>query len=278
MPLLRSGFELHYEEIQPGAPALGTAALLPWDTEIFGFPVASYRAGSDEALNEAARKDLAAHFYSWMTRYRVSVCGCVIPVGSLFWKSFLPELGFRFVDFGIEARLRNLPSAPLPKIRAALRSPEPEDRLAIETLAVRSFAHGRYFADPLFPRELAERRYRRWIANALDGVGGLDRVYVLGERGSVDGFFHVAVQGQVADLRLAAVAPELQSTGMGFDLYVSVLHELNKMGVRRIVTSISAANTAVMNLYSLLGFRFAHPEMIYHWHAALPRPAAPPSG
>ena len=54
---------------------------------------------------------------------------------------------------------------------------------------------------------------------------------------------------------------------MGFDLYISVLHELKNLGVRRIVTSISAANTAVMNVYSVLGFRFAHPQIIYHWHA-----------
>ncbi|MGA3018755.1 MAG: GNAT family N-acetyltransferase [Bryobacteraceae bacterium] len=267
MPLLRSGFEVQFEELRAGVPALGRAAVLPWDTEIFGFPVASYRVEGDDVLDEASRKDLAAHFHSWMTRHDVSVCGCAIPAGSLFWKSFLPELGFRFVDFGIEARIRDLASVALPEARTVLRSPEPGDRAAIETLAARSFAHGRYFADALFPRELARHRYQRWIANALAVEGGPDRIYVLGERGSVDGFFHLAIQGQVADLRLAAVAPEFQGTGMGWDLYVSVLHELRRLRVRKLVTSISVANTAILNLYSMLGFRFAHPEAIYHWHA-----------
>jgi hypothetical protein len=54
---------------------------------------------------------------------------------------------------------------------------------------------------------------------------------------------------------------------MGWDLYVSVLHELRRLRVRKLVTSISVANTAILNLYSMLGFRFAHPEAIYHWHA-----------
>jgi GNAT superfamily N-acetyltransferase len=278
MPLLRSGFEPQFEEICAGAPALGRAALLPWDTEIFGFPAASYLVESGDALDEEAKKDLTTHFYSWMTRHHVSVCGSVIPAESLFWKSFLPALGFHFVDFCIEAKLRDLPSARLPQARAALREPDPEDHLAIETLAAQSFAHGRYLADALFPRELALRRYRRWIATALAVASGPDHVYVLGERGSVDGFFHVAVMGQVADLRLAAVAPELQGTGIGFELYVSVLHELKKLGVRRVVTSISAANIAVMNVYSRLGFRFAHPETIYHWHAARQHSAGPPCG
>lgn len=268
MSLVRTGFELQFEEIQAGVPAFGRAALLPWDTEIFGFPVAFYQVGSADSLDQAVRNDLPGHFLSWMARNRVSVCGCVIPAAGLSWKSFLPELGFRFVDFSIQARFHGLQSAHLPQFRSVLRIPEPGDRLAIQELAARSFAHGRYCADALFPRELANRRYRRWTANALDVANGADRVFILGERGTVDGFFHVTVQGQVADLRLAAVASQLQDTGIGFDFYVSVLHELKKLGVRRTFTSISAANTAVMNLYSMLGFRFAHPEMIYHWHAA----------
>lgn len=264
--MLRSGFEPKFEEICAGAPALGRAALLPWDTEIFGFPAASYLVDSCDALDEAAKKDLATNFYSWMTCHHVFICGCVIPAESLFWKSFLPALGFHFVDFSIEAKFRDLSSAPLPRVRVALRDPDPEDHLAIETLAAQSFAHGRYLADALFPRELALRRYRRWIASALSVANGPDHVYVLGEPGRVDGFFHVAVMGEMADLRLAAVAPELQGTGIGLELYVSVLHELKKVGVRRVVTSISAANTAVTNIYSRLGFRFARPETIYHWH------------
>jgi hypothetical protein len=34
--------------------------------------------------------------------------------------------------------------------------------------------------------------------------------------------------------------------------------------VRGVVTSISAANTAAVNVYSKLGFRFSEPELIYH--------------
>jgi hypothetical protein len=30
---------------------------------------------------------------------------------------------------------------------------------------------------------------------------------------------------------------------------------------------VPAANTGVLNLYAELGFRFAHPEVILHWHA-----------
>ena len=124
--------------------------------------VALFRVG-DEAPDNAIRKDVAPHFSSWMMHHEVSVCGCVLPAGNVFWKSFLPTLGFRFVDFAIEARLRDLSSATLPPVRAVLRNPQRGDQGAIEALAARSFAHGRYFADPLFPRDLAQRRYKRWL-------------------------------------------------------------------------------------------------------------------
>jgi RimJ/RimL family protein N-acetyltransferase len=41
---------------------------------------------------------------------------------------------------------------------------------------------------------------------------------------------------------------------------------LNKrQGARSIRTTISARNTAVMNLYARLGFRFSAPDMTFHW-------------
>jgi GNAT superfamily N-acetyltransferase len=143
----------------------------------------------------------------------------------------------------------------------------PEDHRAIEAIAGQSFAHGRYHADPFFPDELANRRYLRWVQNALSGEKPEDRVFVLGKPGEVLGFYHVTIEGEMSDLRLAAVAPHLKQTGAGVDLYAAVLHELRNLGIRRAVSTISAANSGVLNVYSLLGFRFSKPEIIYHWHA-----------
>jgi hypothetical protein len=90
---------------------------------------------------------------------------------------------------------------------------------------------------------------------------------VLEHQGEVKGFYHVSVEGEAADLRLAAIAPELQGTLFGLDLYTSMMTILKDLGVRRVVTSISAANTSVMNVYSMLGFRFSDPELMFHWHS-----------
>ncbi len=126
--------------------------------------------------------------------------------------------------------------------------------------------------DPRFPSELAGRRYRQWATNALTGNNPGERLYVMGEPGDVQGFYHVTVDESVSDLLLAAVAPELQGTMLGFDLYLAVLHTLKGLGVRRVVSTISGKNTPVINVYSMLGFRFSEPEVIYHWHVPGPQP------
>ncbi len=244
---------------------MGSAALVPWDSDIFGFRVAAYKAGSVRSQQEIAA--FKVHFRSWMRANDILLCSCAVPATDSFWRRWLPEAGFRFVDCALQVSLGPLSRAHLPKVRLGLRPAEPPDHSAIEAIAAQSFAHGRYHADPFFPDELAHRRYLRWIQNALLGGKPEDRVFVLGKPGQVMGFYHATIEGDQSDLRLAAVKPDLKKTGAGVDLYAGVLHELRRLGIRRVVSTISPANTGVMNLYSMLGFRFSAPEVIYHWHA-----------
>lgn len=259
MSLARSGYALHFEPLRSGDDAAGEAAVVPWDSEIFGFPVGVYKHGAAPADREAP---LLA---SWLDRNRIGLCSCVVPAADRPWRAALPDLGFQFVDLALRMTLNGLRKARLAEPRIVLREAAPGDRKAIEAIAEQAFDHGRYHADPWFPRDLADRRYRHWVASALDG-SEIDRIYVTGDAGRVDGFYHVTLEDGVSDLRLAAVAPHLRGTMLGFDLYLAILHTLQQLGARRVVTSISASNTAVMNVYAMLGFHFSEPEAVYHWH------------
>jgi GNAT superfamily N-acetyltransferase len=269
MALIRTGYVLQFEEICPGSPAYGRATLLPWDTEFFGFPAASYQIGAESVapLDTDALKELREKLSSWLHRHQVAVCSCVVPATDSLWKRYLTEMDFRLVDIGLQVSLSNLQKTSLPEARAQLRLAERGDWDAIEAIAAHSFHHGRYHADPLFPRELADGRYQQWVRNALTGEQEVDRVYVMGDPGDVQGFYHVTMEDGVSDMRLAAVRPELQGTLFGFELYLALLHTLQQAGIRRVITSISAANTSVINIYGQFGFRFGKPEAIYHWHA-----------
>jgi len=267
----RSGYTLRYEKFGSVDDSFGCAALIPWDSDIFGFPVAQYRIGSDR-IDESQTSALSESLHSWLRRNDVALCSCVIPANNAFWKTYLPRLGFQWTDLGLRVTLNGLNKALLRPARVTLRKAVAGDSDAIGAIAGQAFHHGRYHADPGFPNELADRRYRQWAINALTGSKPGEHLYVMGEPGNVQGFYHVTVDEGVSDLLLAAVTPELQGTMLGFDLYLAVLHTLKESGVRRVVSSISGMNTPVMNVYSMLGFRFSDPEIIYHWH--MPGPQA----
>jgi GNAT superfamily N-acetyltransferase len=266
MTLDKAGFTLRFEEIEPGNDSFGCAAIIPWDSDIFGFRVAQYRIGSD-AVDESQVADLSERLFSWLHRNDALLCSCTLPAANAFWKQRLPGLGFDWVDLTLRGNLDDLQNAALRPTRITLRLAEPGDAAAIEAIAEQGFHHGRYHADPWFPNELADRRYRRWVANALAGSDPRDQLYVMGEPGNVKGFYHVTLEDGTSDLRLAAVVPTLQGKGIGSDLYAAILHLLKHLGVRRIVSSISATNAPVINIHSMLGCRLSKPETVYHWHS-----------
>jgi len=245
---------------------MGSVAIVPWDVAIFGFPVASFRPGPGD-FNHDQMETFQCRFTAWMHSKNIKVCSSTLAPTQSFWREVLPRVGFEFVDLSLQVTLP-LPNAKLPPVRCQLRPALPEDHAAIEAIAAESFSHGRYHADPLFPKHLADRRYSQWVRNTLSNPSPTDRMYVLMQGARVAGFHHVMIERDISDLRLAAVAADLKGTMLGVELYAATLHELRRQNVRRVVASISAVNHSVVNLFSMLGFRFGNPEIIYHWHAS----------
>ena len=264
MALIRTGYELVYEDLLPD-PALGSVAIVPWDSAIFEFPVASFRAGIGD-INHEQIDTFRSGFANWTRAHHITLCSTTLAPTHSFWRQALTQAGFEFVDLALQVTL-SLSGAKLPSVRSQLRPALPKDYARIETIAATSFAHGRYHADPRFPQELADRRYLQWVRNTLQNPGKADHVYVLEQDGGVAGFYHVTIENDISDLRLAALASDLKGTMLGVELYSAMLQELRRKNVRKVVTSISALNYNIVNLYSMLGFRFSSPEITYHWHA-----------
>ncbi len=262
--VVRSGFHLSYEPIS-ALSEMGAAAIVPWDTNIFGINIASFRPGPEIAAPDQALAFREA-FINWMRPRHVALCSAVLAPAQSPWRDVLAQADFQFVDLSTQVTL-SLGAAKLPPVRSILRLAQPDDRAAIEAIAAESFSHGRYHADPRFPNHLADRRYSHWVRNVLTAPSEIDRMYVMEDAGQIAGFYHVTIEGPVSDLRLAALAPGSKATMLGVELYAAMLHELRGYGVRRVIASISAMNTNVVNLFSMLGFRFAGPEIVYHWHS-----------
>ena len=259
-------FRADYVPLDTEAPGWGTVALLPWDAEVFGFPVGDFRPGRAEQIG-ARWPALAERLARWARQQQAEIVSCRIPAADPTLTGLLEACGFRFVEASLRATLSPLLPDRLPASRVSVRPAVPEDRGRLLSIAESAFDSGRYHADARLPRSLADARYRFWLENALGRPGPGTRVFALGEAGKPAGFFHVEVEAEAADLRLGAVDPGGHSGIAGFALYAGVLRVLAGEGVRRASARLTATNTAAVNLYAALGFRFGEPEVVLHWHS-----------
>jgi RimJ/RimL family protein N-acetyltransferase len=260
-------FRAEYVPLDTDMPGWGAVALMPWDAEVFGFPVADFRPGDPGEIG-AHRPAFEQRLTRWAGQRQVEIVSCRHSGSDVVLSALLDHCGFRFVEASLRAELAPLLADRLPAARVTVRPAAPEDRGPLLEIAESAFDSGRYHADPRVPRALAGARYRFWLDNALSRPGPGTRVFALGAAGHPKGFFHVEVEAEEADLRLSAVDPAGNPGIAGFALYAGVLQALSAEGVRRVSARLTATNTAVVNLYASFGFRFADPEIVRHWHAA----------
>lgn len=257
-------FETTHLPLSSRFPELGTAAVLPWDSEIFGFRVGELAPGNPRAI-AGREEDLARETAAWAEREDVHLAACRVPAAPATLPALVETAGFRFVEIQLRATLPRLAASQLRATRLTVRPAEPSDGPPLVRIAGSAFMFGRYHADPRFPRELADRRYRVWIERALT-KSPTGWVAVVGPPGEPGGFLQVEIAaGGVADIRLAAVDPGAAPIA-GPELFLGALHELARRGVSGVTARFSAVNTGVANIYAALGFRFHEPELVFHWH------------
>jgi hypothetical protein len=257
--------EASFRPLDAGAPGWGKVAVLPWDTETFGFPVAAWQPGDPGAVAagvEAFRRRLQA----WACVEQVELVSCTVVADDRAWRALLPELGFSCVEQTVRIMLR-VQTFTAPPPETPVRLAATDEASHIEEIAGDAFRHGRYHADPRFPRELADRRYRNWVRSACRSTDPLDRVYVLGQPGTVKGFFQLRLNKDRAEVGIIAVAKALQGSPAGPELVIGTQLALKAAGIRWITSKVSAANVGLINIVAHLGYRFRQPEAAFHWHA-----------
>lgn len=263
-------FRAVYSPLCNAHPPLGEVAVLPWDEHIFGFRVGELRPAASPSTHEALRSghELRDQLLHWATDEDVMLISARTKPTDHSLRILLVEAGFEWVEQSLQVMLPRLRNGTLPQARLNVRLADPKEHAVLDDIAATAFSSGRYHADPRFPKELADRRYRWWLKQALREPTDGTRIYVIGPADRPTGFLHAEINGALADIRLAAVTQDSKrNMGItGVHLYLSTLHVLAEDGVRRVVAQVSAANTPVMNIYSSLGFQFTRPEYIFHWH------------
>lgn len=259
-------FEANYQPLSVDHPEWGIIAVLPWDSETFGFAAADYKPG-DVRLVFTNREDIRYCLGTWAKVNTVEIVGCSVAASEPRWRTLLPRIGFAYVDSTLTYTVSRLERAQFPRKRVPVRLATAEDQPAVERICEIGFRAGRYHADALFPVALANLRYRKWLANEFASLSGSNRIYVVGDAGEVIGFTHVRVNGEEAYITIGGADPAVQSGVLPFAVFIGTLEALRDSGVRRVQSKLSAGNTPMLNLAAYAGSRFSEPEAVFHWHA-----------
>jgi hypothetical protein len=259
-------FRPEYDYLSTASPEWGKIAMLPWDEEIFGFPVADFQFGPNPPrIQDLPRFASALEDFSARTNARL--VSTHTQGNDMFAMALLERTGFSVVDFSLTATTSRFKTALISSSGTALRVATAEDHSSIFRIAGTAFQFGRYHTDPRFPRDLANARYVRWMRNALSGSDPNNFVFVLGPPGEVVGFMDAVICDGRADLRLGAIDPQKGTGVAGILLYADSIRAVRERGATSAMGKIAAANTPVLNVFSMLGFQFSSPEAIFHWHA-----------
>jgi RimJ/RimL family protein N-acetyltransferase len=239
-----------------------TAALVPWDTEVFGFPVAQVH--EIDVQEPAAGPAGWRSFARWLDDQAIRIVSCRLPMDRLRESFQLEAHGFRFVEVVLHPHRATLDDLPPPRHDLGISPATEADLPALTGIAERAFRHERYHIDPRLDPRLGELRYARWARTSLGHPSQQLLKVVDGAR--LVGFFVVERQSaQAVYWHLNAIAPEHQGQGYGRRAWLAMLHRHRDEGATSVTTTISVRNLAVQNLYAQLGFRFLPPEMTFHW-------------
>ena len=197
---------------------------------------------------------LAEGFHSWLTLG-------VLKKNN--WK-FIQKHNFKFIELNYRPQINNLQLLDLSNEKVEIQLAAPSDKEHLADMAKSIFKYGRFHQDIALGDEIGNDRYKTWMVNAFSLP--FQSVYKCIISTKIAGFFVVENTEKKCHWALTGLAPGLNDRGMGTRVWKSMMHFHQAQGVESITTSISSHNTAVLNLYAKLNFRFPTPAATFHWH------------
>ncbi|MDQ0300203.1 ribosomal protein S18 acetylase RimI-like enzyme [Salibacterium salarium] len=210
----------------------------PWDKRALEMDTYELLVHSEEALKKS--ESMEGHF--------------TIKVDPLDSKKLLHQYGFYYTDTLVTPICHRQTFIPFEDEKLTLMfDVNREDIIAISKGA---YEHGRFHRDFKLDRSGADQRYDNWLGQLYDQ----NKVWGLAYDGELAGFFAFS-ENQVL---LQAFKPEYQGRGLSKYFWSQAVQILFDEGYEEVKTSISAANLAMMNLVTSLGFKFKGAVDIYH--------------
>ncbi|MDH4203069.1 MAG: hypothetical protein OEV87_09250 [Phycisphaerae bacterium] len=259
-------FELHYEPfIINDKLKTWEIAVVPWDTETFGFGVSVLNPMYDkDSIGNPVPLKNALEVYS--ESKRVDMITASIPAMQMKISFLLQTAGFRLIDTALSVRYENLHAySDKDSTELSLTPVVPSEMEFLVDMAGTSFHHGRYHMDPRLPNALADRRYKDWISRSFDSRNP-QQVLTAKVDGAICGFSVVECGDSRGYLHLHAIGSIWQGKKLGHEMISQSLRYLYTLGAKSVGTKISASNLRAINMHARLNGHFVAADRLLHWH------------
>ncbi len=140
--------------------------LVPWDSDIFGFPVA--QISHIEIGDQGTASGILQQFDAWCAQYDVRLVSCRLDHTQLRESMTLEDSGFRFVEMVYEPQLESFDGLATPRQRVNVAKAAEGELGSIQAIAHSAFMTGRFLLDWRLPPELSKRRYATWVRNSFE--------------------------------------------------------------------------------------------------------------
>jgi len=241
--------------------ALAQWELLPWDTQMLGFPVARisalYRFPSEVAFG--FQKELLHDLVEEVRAAAVQYLMVRVPAGDIPAIGQLESLGFRMVD-GILSFGRSLQDLPPQSGPDIVRTAGSQHISALREIAGASFSIDRFHSDPAIGPAKADEVQRAWIENSCTGLA--DCVLVVEVDGELAGFTTLKLDRlaenklgiRMGVIELVAVLPRFRRRGLAHALSLASLHWFHRAGCQWAEVGTQVANIHAARVYQSAGF------------------------
>jgi GNAT superfamily N-acetyltransferase len=229
---------------------------LPWDSALFGFPIARVNATRlDAAALDAALEACRAQ--------AIRCAYLLLDADDVHGSELAQAAGFAVRDVRLELERPLTPDTARRAAETTAVGPaRPDQRSALDALAREAFPLSRFFADPGFPRARCGDLYAAFLARGLDGAPQRRTLATSDASGFV--VCHLDEPRSVGTIELIAVAETARGTGAGTALVDGALATFAAAGLTSAEVVTQAANVASQRLYARAGFRTRRARVWLH--------------
>jgi dTDP-4-amino-4,6-dideoxy-D-galactose acyltransferase len=176
----------------------------------------------------------------------------------------LQSLGFYLTDIGViftmeTDRYWSHSHKKYSAIRKFIRAAEAEDAPVLKKVAKSLFRESRFYNDPFFSKEEADRLYQSWVENSVKGQAA-DVVFHIPNTGFITCRKSGKGSGEIV---LLGTRKSLRGRGFGAALVCEAMRWFREERIDRVSVRTQLKNMRAVNFYAGLGFRLRKYDLIF---------------